>query len=196
MGGRAHGAVDRMQFSKRTLVASILASLALAVPTAGLAAPRDNAGGTTIAHAVSHRKRHRTRHHGHAGGSARRRRIASAARRRAIARHAEMVRLEVRYEPYRGTVGGGGWPVYRARFAVPACIVNAESHGYVHEHSHPYGSSGLYQIEVSTWELFGGGRFAHYPYQATPLQQSIVASRIWNHGRGASNWSTAAGCGY
>jgi len=168
MGGRAHGAVDRMQFSKRTLVASILASLALAVPTAGLAAPRDNAGGTTIAHAV----------------------------RRAIARHAEMVRLEVRYEPYRGTVGGGGWPVYRARFAVPACIVNAESHGYVHEHSHPYGSSGLYQIEVSTWELFGGGRFAHYPYQATPLQQSIVASRIWNHGRGASNWSTAAGCGY
>lgn len=107
-----------------------------------------------------------------------------------------MIQLEVRYEPYRGTVGGGGWPVYRARFAVPACIVNAESHGYLHEHSHPYGSSGLYQIEVGTWYSYGGGRYAHYPYQASMLDQSIVASRIWNHGEGASNWSTAAGCGY
>jgi hypothetical protein len=111
-------------------------------------------------------------------------------------------KLVVRYEPYSGMVGGDGWPIYRGRFAVPACIVNAESHGLVHEHSHPYGSSGEYQIEPGTWRdtAYGGnGRTnfgVSYAYEASHLDQSIVASRIWDHGRGASSWTTAYGCGY
>jgi hypothetical protein len=105
-------------------------------------------------------------------------------------------RLELRYEPYVGILGGDGWPVYRGRSAVPVCITNAESHGLLHEHSHPWGSSGKYQIEAATWAAEGGLKFAQLPYEATDLQQSIVASRIWDHGRGAGNWTTAAGCGY
>lgn len=105
-------------------------------------------------------------------------------------------RLERRYEPYAGTAGGDGWPVYYGHFAVPVCIVNAESHGLLHEHSHPYGSSGEYQIEPGTWASYGGLKFASLPYEASHLDQSIIASRIWHHGHGAGNWSTAAGCGY
>jgi Transglycosylase-like domain len=186
-----------MQFSPRTLVASIMVSLALAIPAAALAAPRHHTGSPTH-HAAGTRKHHNAdaRKSAKAKAARKRRRAERAAKLRELARHAQMVKLQQRYEPYRGTVGGGGWPVYRARFAVPACIVNAESHGYLREHSHPYGSSGIYQIEVGTWEAFGGARYAHYPYQASLLDQSIVASRIWNSGRGASNWSTASGCGY
>lgn len=105
-------------------------------------------------------------------------------------------KLVARYEPYSGTVGGEGWPIYHGHFAVPACIVNAESHGLLHEHSHPYGSSGEYQIEPGTWDSNGGREFAALPYEASHLDQSIVASRIWDHGRGAGNWTTAYGCGY
>jgi hypothetical protein len=186
-----------MQFSPRTLVASIMVSLALAIPAAALAAPRTNTG--TPTHHAAGTKTHRkadAKKSAEAKAAKKRRKAERAARLRARARHAHMIRLQRLYEPYPGTVGGGGWPVYRSRFAVPACIVNAESHGYLREHSHPYGSSGIYQIEVGTWEAFGGARYAHFPYQASLLDQSIVASRIWNRGRGASNWSTAAGCGY
>lgn len=108
-------------------------------------------------------------------------------------RHRTLIR---RYEPYQGCVGGEGWPTYCSRFAVPPCVVDAESHGLVHEGSHPGYSSGLYQIEPGTWAAYGGLRFAPLAYLASKLQQSIVATRIWDHGNGASNWTTAAGCGY
>ena len=100
------------------------------------------------------------------------------------------------YEPYSGVVGGAGWPNHYGHFAVPTCIVDAESHGLVDEHSDPDGSSGEYQIEESTWVAEGGTQFAAYPYQASHDDQSEIASRIWDHGHHASQWSTAAGCGY
>ena len=59
-----------------------------------------------------------------------------------------------------------------------------------------------YQIEPGTWRdtAYGGnGRTnfgVSYAYEASHLDQSIVASRIWDHGRGASSWTTAYGCGY
>lgn len=108
-------------------------------------------------------------------------------------RHA---RLIARYEPYDGCVGGNGYRRYCSTFPVPACIVNAESHGLVHEHSHPWSSSGLVQIELGTWHSEGGLKYAQFPYEASKLQQSIVASRIWAHGAGAGQWSVAAACGY
>jgi Transglycosylase-like domain len=110
--------------------------------------------------------------------------------------------LEARYEPYKGCVGYHGSktePFYCSRFAVPACIVMAESRGLVHEHSHPSTSSGLYQItggQSGSWALFGGLKYAPLPYEASKLDQSIVATSMWNHTRGASNWTTAARCGY
>jgi hypothetical protein len=121
---------------------------------------------------------------------------ASASPRHHCNRRCQRARLIVRYEPYKGTVGGDGWPVYYGHFAVPACIVTAESHGLLHEHSHPWTSSGEYQITAGSWAAYGGSRFAALPYEANHLDQSIIASRIWDHGRGAGNWTTAAGCGY
>lgn len=95
------------------------------------------------------------------------------------------------YEPYSGCVGGYGYPHYCSTFAVPATIVQCESHGVIHESSHPWGSSGLYQIEPATWAAYGGLRFTRLPYEASKQQQSLIASRIWAGGRGASQWSCA-----
>jgi hypothetical protein len=94
-------------------------------------------------------------------------------------------RLE-RIEPYRGWTAVGG----QSRYAIPAVIVECESRGEVHESSHPYSSSGLYQIELSTWVAFGGRLFAALPYLASKLQQSIVARRIW-FSQGAGAWTCA-----
>lgn len=89
-----------------------------------------------------------------------------------------------RIEPYRGWTAVGGVE----RYAIPAQIVECESHGDVDERSHPYGSSGLYQIELSVWREFGGRVFALFPYLATKWQQSIIAHRIWTE-VGARAWT-------
>lgn len=94
-------------------------------------------------------------------------------------------RLE-RIEPYRGWTATGG----QSRYAIPAVIVECESRGEVHEQSHPYSSSGLYQIEASTWAAYGGLAFAALPYLASKLQQSVVARRIWR-AVGAGAWTCA-----
>jgi Transglycosylase-like domain len=92
--------------------------------------------------------------------------------------------FERRVEPFVGRTTYGGW----ARYAIPARVVDCESRGETHEQSHPWSSSGLYQIEAGTWTAFGGKRFAALPYLATKLQQSIIAYRILrSQGRGA--WS-------
>lgn len=85
-----------------------------------------------------------------------------------------------------------GWTLYegQSRYAIPAVIVQCESKGEVAEQSHPYSSSGLYQIELSTWAAFGGRVFAAFPYLATKLQQSVVARRVWLS-QGASAWTCA-----
>lgn len=110
-------------------------------------------------------------------------------------RHHHGPTLEQRYEPYAGTVGGEGWPVYRSRFAVPACIVNAESHGLLHEHSHPWGSSGLYQLELGNWEHWKQHGWPEFPYEGSKLEQSIVATDVLRS-QGIHAWSTASLCGY
>ena len=96
-------------------------------------------------------------------------------------RHDRRVR---RFEPFRGWTTFGG----SSSYAIPATIVQCESHGELHEDSHPYSSSGLYQIELSTWADYGGRAFASFPYLATKLQQSIVAQRIWRSA-GARAWT-------
>jgi len=96
----------------------------------------------------------------------------------------ERKRLIRRIEPYRGWTSYGGW----ARYAIPASIVECESRGNVHESSHPYSSSGLYQIEATTWARYGGLRFASLPYLASKLQQSVIARRIWTLA-GAGQWT-------
>jgi hypothetical protein len=101
-------------------------------------------------------------------------------------------KLEAKYEPYYGCTELGGC----SKWAVPACIVNAESKGLVHEASHVDYSSGLYQIEANTWAAYGGQKYTQLAYAASKLDQSIIASKIWAGGRGASQWETAEGCGY
>lgn len=100
--------------------------------------------------------------------------------------HAARQRRLRRIEPYRGWTLYGGHSMY----AIPAQIVECESHGATHESTHPYSSSGLYQIELSTWAAFGGRAFAAFPYLASKLQQSIVARRIWR-AQGAAAWTCA-----
>ena len=95
-------------------------------------------------------------------------------------------RMVQRYEPYRGWTQFGG----RSSYAIPAVIVECESHGMLHEDSHPDSSSGLYQIELISWNDFGGRAFASFPFEATKLQQSIVATRIWRE-VGARAWTCA-----
>jgi hypothetical protein len=107
--------------------------------------------------------------------------------------HCTLVR---KYEPYHGCVGGDGYRHYCGRLPIPPCVINAESHGLVHEHSHPWSPSGWGQMEKATWDALGGGRFAAYPYQASALQQAEVLNPYWDHGRGAYHWTTAAGCGF
>jgi hypothetical protein len=94
--------------------------------------------------------------------------------------------LERRVEPYFGRTTVGGW----AHYAIPARVVDCESRGETHERSHPWSSSGLYQIEATTWSAYGGRRFAALPYLASKLQQSIIARRVLaGQGRGA--WTCA-----
>lgn len=109
-----------------------------------------------------------------------------------------------RYESYYGSVGDPGckhsipgvcWQFYTAHFAVPPCIVNDESHGLLHEHSHPSTSSGLYQLDLGNWEHFKQRRWPAFPYEGNKLQQSIVATDVLRS-QGIHAWSTAAGCGY
>jgi hypothetical protein len=95
--------------------------------------------------------------------------------------HAKLLR---RFEPFRGWTQFDG----SSRYAIPATIVECESHGMVHEDSHPDSSSGLYQIELSSWNEFGGRAFASFPFEATKLAQSIVATRIWRS-VGARAWT-------
>jgi peptidoglycan hydrolase CwlO-like protein len=75
----------------------------------------------------------------------------------------------------------GGW-------AIPYAIVLCESGGQ-NMPPNSAGASGYYQIIPSTWRLFGGSGPA--AYLASKAEQDAVASRIWNGGAGASNWTCA-----
>jgi hypothetical protein len=92
----------------------------------------------------------------------------------------------VHVEPFTGWTAAEG----ESRYAIPAVIVECESRGEIAEQSHPYSSSGLYQIELSSWAAYGGRAFAAFPYLASKFQQSIIARRIWRS-RGAGAWTCA-----
>jgi septal ring factor EnvC (AmiA/AmiB activator) len=82
-----------------------------------------------------------------------------------------------------GSLGGsGGW-------AIPYPIVLCESGGQ-NLPPNSAGASGYYQIVPATWRDFGGTGAA--AYLAPKSEQDAVASRIWNNGAGASNWTCAA----
>jgi septal ring factor EnvC (AmiA/AmiB activator) len=89
--------------------------------------------------------------------------------------------LEARY-PDAGSLGAsGGW-------AIPWSIVNCESGGR-NTGPNQVGASGYYQIIPSTWRGAGGrGPAAHL---APKSEQDRIAHKLWNHGRGASNWVCA-----
>jgi hypothetical protein len=80
-----------------------------------------------------------------------------------------------RYTPY---ACGSGW------YALPCAVTECESGFYFGHHS------GAYGLLDSTWVAWNGGRFAPYPGAATPAQQAIIATEVWND-VGPSGWSCA-----
>src|SRR5437763_12796949 len=76
----------------------------------------------------------------------------------------------------------GGW-------AIPYAIVLCESGGQ-NLPPNSAGASGYYQIIPSTWAAFGGTGPA--AYLTSKAEQDAVASRIYDGGRGVSNWDCAA----
>jgi septal ring factor EnvC (AmiA/AmiB activator) len=94
---------------------------------------------------------------------------------------------------YSNSSGGGGGSTTQlgsdAGWAIPYKIVLCESGG-ANLPPNSAGASGYYQILPSTWSEFGGTGPA--AYLASKAEQDAVASRIWNGGAGASNWSCSA----
>jgi septal ring factor EnvC (AmiA/AmiB activator) len=86
-----------------------------------------------------------------------------------------------------GTDGGGsvdatdGW-------AIPYAIVLCESGGQ-NLPPNSAGASGYYQIEAATWKGAGGSGPA--AYLAPKSEQDAIAAKLWNGGKGASNWTCA-----
>lgn len=74
-------------------------------------------------------------------------------------------------------------------WAIPEAIVMCESHGNFRavNTSNPARPAGAYQIITDTWLAHGGGEYAPTADAAAPLEQHIVASRIWN-GPGRGQW--------
>jgi septal ring factor EnvC (AmiA/AmiB activator) len=93
-----------------------------------------------------------------------------------------IAKLEARRASYTGASSGGPW-------AIPWPIVQCESGGQ-NTPPNSAGASGYYQIMPATWSMFGGSGPA--AYLAPKAEQDRVAARIWNGGRGASNWVCAA----
>jgi hypothetical protein len=90
-----------------------------------------------------------------------------------------------RVTPHYGCTTLGG-----CRFwALPAYIVDCESGGdYTPSRGLTYG--GAYGLLPSTWQQFGGSRWAAQANFASARAQDIVASRVWD-AVGAGAWSCA-----
>jgi peptidoglycan hydrolase CwlO-like protein len=88
-----------------------------------------------------------------------------------------------------GDAGDGGGSLDATDgWAIPYAIVLCESGG---QNLPPNGSgaSGYYQIEAATWKGAGGSGPA--AYLAPKSEQDAIAAKLWNGGRGASNWTCA-----
>lgn len=94
---------------------------------------------------------------------------------------AEIAERTIRYS-------GGGLGA-SAGWAIPYAIVLCESGGQDLP-PNSAGASGYYQIIPSTWREFGGTGPA--AWLASKSEQDAVASRIWNNGAGASNWTCSS----
>ena len=62
-------------------------------------------------------------------------------------------------------------------YAIPSSVVQCESGGNAHAVS-PFTGGGLYGILSSSWQDFGGTRYAPEPYDATPGEQGAIAQKI------------------
>jgi len=77
---------------------------------------------------------------------------------------------------------------------IAACIRKYESGGNYRAQNPSSTASGAYQFLDSTWQAVTGlpGRAMNY----SPAQQDAAFYKLWNNGRGASQWVTAGKCGY
>lgn len=91
---------------------------------------------------------------------------------RAFYAHRQAVLETIRWEPY---ICGS------RRYALPCDVTECESGYYFGHHS------GAYGLLDSTWFYWGGGRFAPYPGAATPREQAIIATRVYE-AVGPSGW--------
>jgi peptidoglycan hydrolase CwlO-like protein len=95
---------------------------------------------------------------------------------------AEIGKIEARQASLAGASSGGPW-------AIPWAIVQCESGG---QNLPPNfaGASGYYQFMVATWKGLGGS--TPQAYLAPKAEQDRLAAKLWNGGRGASNWVCAS----
>jgi septal ring factor EnvC (AmiA/AmiB activator) len=86
------------------------------------------------------------------------------------------------------TSNGGASLALTGGWAIPYAVVLCESGG---ENLPPNGASasGYYQIEAATWKGAGGSGPA--AYLAPKSEQDAIAAKLWNGGKGASNWTCA-----
>lgn len=77
---------------------------------------------------------------------------------------------------------------------IAACIRKYESGGNYTAQNPSSTASGAYQFLDSTWQAVTGlsGRAMNY----SPAQQDAAFWKLWDNGRGASQWVTAGMCGY
>lgn len=88
-------------------------------------------------------------------------------------------------QPVQNHVAPGG---------IAACIRKYESGGNYTAQNPSSTASGAYQFLDSTWQAVTGlpGRAMNY----SPATQDAAFWKLWNNGRGASQWVTAGMCGY
>jgi len=98
-------------------------------------------------------------------------------------------RVEAAQAAAQASVAGG--PGGSGEWAIPSSVVECESGGQNLSPNYA-GASGYYQIIPSTWQAYGGTRYAPSAYQATAQEQAAVAARIWNGGAGANQWVCAS----
>lgn len=100
----------------------------------------------------------------------------------------ELRRLEAARRPVALTPGSVSAPGPGGPWAIPWAVVQCESGGQ-NLPPNSAGASGYYQFMPDTWRRLGGSTPA--AYKATKSEQDRLAAKLWNGGKGASNWVCA-----